>query len=162
MNTRVQVEHPVTEFITGVDIVKQQLLIASGEKLTLTQDDINLSGHSVECRLNAEDSETFIPSPGKIQRFHSAGGLGVRVDSHIYSGYSVPPNYDSMIGKLITYGDDRETAIIRMRGALQEMIIDGIKTNIPLQLKLMNDPEFVKGEVDIHYLERLLESEKDS
>jgi acetyl-CoA carboxylase biotin carboxylase subunit len=162
MNTRVQVEHPVTEFITGVDIVKQQLLIASGEKLTLTQDDINLSGHSVECRLNAEDSETFIPSPGKIQRFHSAGGLGVRVDSHIYSGYSVPPNYDSMIGKLITYGDDRETAIIRMRGALHEMIIDGIKTNIPLQLKLMNDPEFVKGEVDIHYLERLLESEKDS
>jgi acetyl-CoA carboxylase biotin carboxylase subunit len=162
MNTRVQVEHPVTEFITGIDIVKQQLLIASGEKLTITQDDINLSGHSVECRLNAEDSETFIPSPGKIQRFHSAGGLGVRVDSHIYSGYSVPPNYDSMIGKLITYGDDRETAIIRMRGALQEMIIDGIKTNIPLQLKLMNDPEFVKGEVDIHYLERLLESEKDS
>ncbi len=161
MNTRVQVEHPVTEYISGVDIVKQQLLIASGEKLSITQENVNLKGHSIECRLNAEDSETFIPSPGKIQRFHSAGGLGVRVDSHIYSGYSVPPNYDSMIGKLITYGDNRETAIKRMRGALQEMIIDGIKTNIPLQLRLMNDPEFVKGEVDIHYLERLLESSKD-
>lgn len=161
MNTRVQVEHPVTEYISGVDIVKQQLLIASGEKLSITQENVNLKGHSIECRLNAEDSETFIPSPGKIQRFHSAGGLGVRVDSHIYSGYSVPPNYDSMIGKLITYGDNRDTAIKRMRGALQEMIIDGIKTNIPLQLRLMNDPEFVKGEVDIHYLERLLESSKD-
>jgi len=161
MNTRVQVEHPVTEYISGVDIVKQQLLIAAGEKLSITQAEVNLKGHAIECRLNAEDSETFIPSPGKIQRFHSAGGLGVRVDSHIYSGYSVPPNYDSMIGKLITYGDDRETAIKRMRGALQEMIIDGIKTNIPLQLKLMNDPEFVKGEVDIHYLERLLESHKN-
>lgn len=162
MNTRVQVEHPVTEYISGIDIVKQQLLIASGEKLSITQEEVNLKGHSIECRLNAEDSDTFIPSPGKIQRFHSAGGLGVRVDSHIYSGYSVPPNYDSMIGKLITYGDDRETAIKRMRGALQEMIIDGIKTNIPLQLKLMNDPEFVKGEVDIHYLERLLESLKNN
>ena len=160
MNTRVQVEHPVTEYITGIDIVKQQLLIASGEALSITQDDVKITGHAMECRLNAEDSDTFIPSPGKITRYHSAGGFGVRVDSHIYSGYSVPPNYDSMIGKLITHGEDRATAIKRMQGALQEMIIDGIKTNIPLQLRLMSDPEFGKGQVDIHYLERLLESQK--
>ncbi|MDW3096080.1 MAG: acetyl-CoA carboxylase biotin carboxylase subunit [Gammaproteobacteria bacterium] len=158
MNTRVQVEHPVTEYITGIDIVKQQLLIASGEALAITQDDVKITGHAMECRLNAEDSDTFIPSPGEITRYHSAGGFGVRVDSHIYSGYSVPPNYDSMIGKLITHGEDRATAIKRMQGALQEMIIDGIKTNIPLQLRLMADPEFGKGQVDIHYLERLLES----
>ncbi len=160
MNTRVQVEHPVTELITGVDIVKQQLLIATGQPLSISQDDVKISGHAVECRLNAEDSDSFIPSPGKIERFHSSGGLGVRVDSHIYSGYSVPPNYDSMIGKLITHGDDRVTAIKRMQGALQEMVIDGIKTNIPLQLRLMNDPEFIKGGIDIHYLERLLAAQK--
>jgi len=160
MNTRVQVEHPVTEFITGIDIVKQQLLIASGEELAITQDDVKITGHAIECRLNAEDSDTFIPSPGKITRYHSSGGFGVRVDSHIYSGYTVPPNYDSMIGKLITHGEDRATAIKRMQGALQEMIIDGIKTNIPLQLRLMADKEFGKGQVDIHYLERLLESQK--
>ena len=160
MNTRVQVEHPVSEFITGVDIVKQQLLIAAGEPLQLTQDDVKLTGHSIECRLNAEDPDSFIPSPGKITRYHSAGGLGVRVDSHIYSDYTVPPNYDSMIGKLITHGENREAAIQRMRGALQEMIIDGIKTNIPLQYRLMNDPVFCKGQMDIHYLERLLESDK--
>ena len=159
MNTRVQVEHPVTEFITGIDIVKQQLLIAAGEPLTIKQEDININGHAIECRLNAEDSDTFIPSPGKITRYHSAGGFGVRVDSHIYSGYTVPPNYDSMIGKLITHGEDRATAIKRMQGALQEMIIDGIKTNIPLQLRLMADAEFSKGQVDIHYLERLLEGQ---
>jgi len=160
MNTRVQVEHPVTEYITGIDIVKQQLLIASGEELAITQDDVKITGHAIECRLNAEDSDTFIPSPGKITRYHSSGGFGVRVDSHIYSGYTVPPNYDSMIGKLITHGEDRATAIKRMQGALQEMIIDGIKTNIPLQLRLMADKEFGKGQVDIHYLERLLESQK--
>ncbi len=160
MNTRVQVEHPVTEYITGIDIVKQQLLIASGQPLEISQDDVKITGHAMECRLNAEDSDTFIPSPGKITRYHSAGGFGVRVDSHIYSGYTVPPNYDSMIGKLITHGEDRSTAIKRMQGALQEMIIDGIKTNIPLQLRLMSDPEFYKGQVDIHYLERLLESQK--
>ncbi len=160
MNTRVQVEHPVTEYITGIDIVKQQLLIASGEPLKITQDDVKITGHAMECRLNAEDSDSFIPSPGKITRYHSAGGFGVRVDSHIYSGYTVPPNYDSMIGKLITHGEDRSTAIKRMQGALQEMIIDGIKTNIPLQLRLMSDPEFYKGQVDIHYLERLLESQQ--
>tara|TARA_R110002049_G_scaffold252264_1_gene426948 strand:+ start:82922 stop:84265 length:1344 start_codon:yes stop_codon:yes gene_type:complete len=158
MNTRVQVEHPVTEYITGIDIVKQQLLIASGEKLSISQDDVKITGHAIECRLNAEDPDTFMPSPGKITRYHSAGGFGVRVDSHIYSGYSVPPNYDSMIGKLITHGEDRATAIKRMHGALQEMIIDGIKTNIPLQLRLMADAEFCKGQVDIHYLERLLEN----
>ncbi|MEM8845167.1 MAG: acetyl-CoA carboxylase biotin carboxylase subunit [Pseudomonadota bacterium] len=160
MNTRVQVEHPVSEYITGVDIVKQQLLIAAGQPLSLKQEDIKLSGHSIECRLNAEDPDSFIPSPGKITRYHSAGGLGVRVDSHIYSDYTVPPNYDSMIGKLITHGEDRATAIQRMRGALQEMIIDGIKTNIPLQYRLMNDSVFCEGQMDIHYLERLLESEK--
>ena len=160
MNTRVQVEHPVSEFITGVDIVKQQLLIAAGEPLQMTQDDIKLTGHSIECRLNAEDPDSFIPSPGKITRYHSAGGLGIRVDSHIYSDYTVPPNYDSMIGKLITHGENREAAILRMRGALQEMIIDGIKTNIPLQYRLMNDPVFCEGQMDIHYLERLLESDK--
>ena len=160
MNTRVQVEHPVSEFITGIDIVKQQLMIAAGEPLQFTQDDIKLTGHSIECRLNAEDPDSFIPSPGKITRYHSAGGLGVRVDSHIYSDYTVPPNYDSMIGKLITHGENREAAIQRMRGALQEMIIDGIKTNIPLQYRLMNDSVFCEGQMDIHYLERLLESNK--
>ncbi len=160
MNTRVQVEHPVTEYITGIDIVKQQLLIAAGEPLSMKQEDIHINGHSIECRLNAEDPDTFIPCPGKITRYHSAGGFGVRVDSHIYSGYTVPPYYDSMIGKLITYGEDRETAIKRMQGALQEMIIDGIKTNIPLQLRLLSDPGFCKGQIDIHYLERLLEGSR--
>ena len=157
MNTRVQVEHPVTELITGVDIVKQQLLIAAGEKMQITQDDVEINGHAIECRLNAEDSEKFIPSPGKVNHFHSAGGPGIRMDSHIYSGYSVPPHYDSMIGKLIAYGDTREIAIKRMLGALQEMVIDGINTNIPLQMRLMADPGFVAGQVDIHHLERLLE-----
>lgn len=160
MNTRVQVEHPVTEYITGIDIVKQQLLIAAGEPLSMKQEDIHINGHSIECRLNAEDPDTFIPCPGKITRYHSAGGFGVRVDSHIYSGYTVPPYYDSMIGKLITHGEDRETAIKRMQGALQEMIIDGIKTNIPLQLRLLSDPGFCKGQIDIHYLERLLEGSR--
>ena len=158
MNTRVQVEHPVTEMITGVDIVKQQLLIAAGEPLSIRQEDVTINGHAIECRLNAEHPDTFIPSPGKITRYHAAGGIGVRVDSHIYSGYTVPPNYDSMIGKLITHGDTREIAVRRMHGALQEMIIDGINTNIPLQLRLMEDPGFVAGQVDIHHLERLLEN----
>jgi acetyl-CoA carboxylase biotin carboxylase subunit len=156
MNTRVQVEHPVTELITGIDIVKQQLLIAAGEKLQYSQDDIKLNGHAIECRLNAEDSDTFMPSPGRISHFHSAGGPGIRMDSHIYSGYSVPPNYDSMIGKLIAHGDTRDIAVRRMLGALQEMVIDGIKTNIPLQMRLLQDPGFCKGGIDIHHLERLL------
>ena len=160
MNTRVQVEHPVTELITGIDIVKQQLLIAAGEKLEYTQDDIELSGHAIECRLNAEDSDTFMPSPGRVTHFHSAGGPGIRMDSHIYSGYSVPPNYDSMIGKLIAHGDTRDIAVRRMLGALQEMVIDGIKTNIPLQMRLMEDPGFSEGGIDIHHLERLLDGNK--
>jgi acetyl-CoA carboxylase biotin carboxylase subunit len=156
MNTRLQVEHPVTELITGVDLVKQQLLIASGEVLTLRQSDIKVNGHAIECRINAEDPQTFAPSPGKITRYHAPGGLGVRVDSHIYADYSVPPYYDSMIGKLIVHGQDRETAINRMQGALSEMAIEGIKTNIPLQSRIMADPAFRAGGADIHYLEKML------
>ena len=156
MNTRLQVEHPVTEMITGVDLVKQQLLIASGEKLTIKQEDIKINGHSIECRINAEDSKTFMPSPGKITRYHAPGGLGVRVDSHIYADYSVPPYYDSMIGKLIVHGADRQTAIHRMRGALTEMLIDGIKTNINLQRDILDDEAFYEGGANIHYLEKKL------
>ena len=156
MNTRLQVEHPVTELITGVDLVKQQLLIASGEVLALRQEDIKVNGHAIECRINAEDPQTFAPSPGKITRYHVPGGLGVRVDSHIYADYSVPPYYDSMIGKLIVHGQDRETAINRMHGALSEMVIEGIKTNIPLQTRIMEDHAFRAGGADIHYLEKML------
>ena len=156
MNTRIQVEHPVTEMITGVDLIKQQLLIASGQKLTIKQKDVYVKGHAVECRINAEDSNTFLPSPGKITRFHSPGGFGVRWESHIYAGYSVPPYYDSMIGKLICYGETREIAISRMKNALAELIIDGIKTNIELQTKIMNDENFQKGGTNIHYLEKKL------
>ena len=156
MNTRVQVEHPVTEQVTGVDIVKEQLLIASGEKLSLTQDQVSISGHSIECRINAEDSETFIPSPGKIELYHSPGGLGVRVDSHVYSGYTIPPYYDSMIAKVITTGKTRAQAIARMQGALQEMIVEGVRTNIPLQRRIMADQSFAHGELTIHYLEHKL------
>ncbi|WGZ93314.1 MAG: acetyl-CoA carboxylase biotin carboxylase subunit [Candidatus Thiothrix putei] len=156
MNTRLQVEHPVTELITGVDLVKQQLLIASGEVLALRQEDIKPNGHAIECRINAEDPQTFAPSPGKITRYHVPGGLGVRVDSHIYADYSVPPYYDSMIGKLIVHGQDRATAINRMHGALSEMVIEGIKTNIPLQTRIMEDPAFRAGGADIHYLEKML------
>jgi acetyl-CoA carboxylase biotin carboxylase subunit len=151
-----QVEHPVTELITGVDLVKQQLLIASGEVLALRQGDIKVNGHAIECRINAEDPQTFAPSPGKITRYHVPGGLGVRVDSHIYADYSVPPYYDSMIGKLIVHGQDRETAINRMHGALSEMVIEGIKTNIPLQTRIMEDNAFRAGGADIHYLEKML------
>ncbi|MCK5918578.1 MAG: acetyl-CoA carboxylase biotin carboxylase subunit [Cocleimonas sp.] len=156
MNTRLQVEHPVTEMITGIDLVKQQLLIASGEKLTIKQEDIVPRGHAIECRINAEDAETFIPSPGKIERFHQPGGLGVRVDSHIYGGYIVPPHYDSMIGKLIVHADTREAAIARMQGALTEMVVEGIKTNIPLQRRIMEDTAFKKGGAGIDYLEKKL------
>ncbi|MGB5247894.1 MAG: acetyl-CoA carboxylase biotin carboxylase subunit [Woeseia sp.] len=156
MNTRLQVEHPVTEFITGVDIVKEQLRIASGEKLSVTQDDIVIRGHAIECRINAEDPKTFMPSPGMIHLWHAPGGPGVRVDSHIYSGYKVPPNYDSMIGKLITYGPDRDTAIARMRNALTEIVVEGIKTNIPLHQEICQHAAFRKGGTDIHYLEKRL------
>ncbi len=156
MNTRVQVEHPVTEMVTGVDIVKEQLRIASGLPLSYTQDDIKLRGHSIECRLNAEDPKTFMPSPGKVTHFHAAGGNGVRVDSHLYSGYSVPPHYDSLIAKLITFADDRETALARMEGALDETLIEGIKTNIPLHQDIVRDANFAHGGVNIHYLEKKL------
>lgn len=158
MNTRLQVEHTVTEEITGIDLVKQQLKIAAGEKLTLPPN-LRPRGHAIECRINAEDPATFFPSPGKITRYHAPGGLGVRIDSHIYADYVVPPNYDSMIGKLITHGETRESAIARMHGALTEMIIEGIKTNIPLQLKILDDPDFKKGGVNIHHLEHMLEEE---
>ena len=160
MNTRLQVEHPVTEAITGVDLVKQQLLIASGEKLKIKQEDIIPKGHSIECRINAEDPENFRPSPGRIERFHQPGGLGVRVDSHVYGGYTVPPYYDSMIGKLIVHAEDRASAIARMVGALDEMVIEGIKTNIPLQCRILEDEAFIAGGADIHYLEKKLEDER--
>ncbi len=156
VNTRVQVEHPVTEMITGVDIVREQILIAGGDKLSLTQDQVQIKGHAIECRINAEDPITFMPSPGKITQYHAAGGLGVRIDSHIYNGYNVPPYYDSMIGKVITFGDKRANAIIKMQNALDEMVIDGIKTNIPLQRKIMADKVFRKGGMNIHYLEEML------
>jgi acetyl-CoA carboxylase biotin carboxylase subunit len=156
MNTRVQVEHPVTEMITGVDIVKEQLLIASGEKLSIKQEDVKISGHAIECRLNAEDAETFMPSPGEITQLHVAGGPGIRFDSHLYNGYTVPPHYDSMIGKLIAHGASREQALARMHVALSEMVIDGIKTNIPLQQDIMKDANFAAGGVNIHYLEKKL------
>jgi acetyl-CoA carboxylase biotin carboxylase subunit len=160
MNTRIQVEHPVTEAITGVDLIKQQLLIASGEPMQITQKDIRITGHAIECRLNAEDAKTFMPSPGLIEIFHAPGGPGVRVDSHVYDGYRVPPNYDSMIGKIIVRGEDRETTIKRMRLALAETVVSGIKTNIALQQMIMNDQGFVNGGKNIHYLEKLLDKEK--
>ena len=156
MNTRVQVEHPVTEMITGVDIDKEQLLIASGEPLSYKQKDIELRGHAIECRINAEDSKTFMPSPGKITQYHAPGGPGIRVDTHIYNNYSIPPYYDSMIAKLIAYGDTRETAMARMRIALSEIYIEGIRTNIELQQEIMKDANFVEGGVNIHYLEKKL------
>jgi len=156
MNTRVQVEHPVTEMITGVDILKEQILIASGMPLRLTQDDVKITGHAIECRINAEDARTFIPSPGKITAYHPPGGPGIRVESHIYSGYTVPPHYDSMIGKLIAHGEDRDTAIARMLGALSELVVDGINTNKDLQIDIMSDSNFQAGGADIHYLEKKL------
>lgn len=156
MNTRVQVEHPVTEMVTGIDIVKEQLRIAAGEKLSIRQEDVTIQGHAIECRINAEDPRTFVPSPGKITQFHAPGGPGVRWDSHIYSGYTVPPYYDSLIGKLITHGKDRATAVAKMRNAIDEIVIDGIKTNIPLHHDLMRDANFHMGATNIHYLEQRL------
>jgi len=156
MNTRIQVEHPVTEMITGVDILQEQIRIAAGEKLRYKQKDIVIRGHAMECRINAEDPFTFVPSPGKIDGYHPAGGPGIRIDSHIYQGYTVPPHYDSMIGKLIAYGDTRDQAIARMRVALSEMAISGIKTNIPLHQELFMDSTFVRGGTSIHYLEERL------
>jgi acetyl-CoA carboxylase biotin carboxylase subunit len=156
MNTRVQVEHPVTEMVTGVDIVKEQLRIASGMPLSVKQEDIVVRGHSFECRINAEDAKTFLPSPGKVIHFHAPGGLGVRMDSHLYDGYSVPPYYDSLIGKLITWGETREIALTRMRNALDEIVIEGIKSNIGLQQDLVRDHGFMEGGINIHYLEEKL------
>ncbi|HBO4048006.1 TPA: acetyl-CoA carboxylase biotin carboxylase subunit [Pseudomonas aeruginosa] len=160
MNTRVQVEHPVSEMVTGVDIVKEMLRIASGEKLSIRQEDVVIRGHALECRINAEDPKTFMPSPGKVKHFHAPGGNGVRVDSHLYSGYSVPPNYDSLVGKVITYGADRDEALARMRNALDELIVDGIKTNTELHKDLVRDATFCKGGVNIHYLEKKLGMDK--
>ena len=161
MNTRIQVEHPVTELITGIDLVREQLLIAGGEKLSIRQEDVTFTGHAVECRINAEDPDTFMPSPGTVKRFLGAGGPGVRLDTHIYDGYRIPPNYDSMIGKLIVHGRDRATAIARMRLALAEMVIDGVKTNIPLQQRIMSDVGFQAGGQNIHYLEKRIAEQKE-
>lgn len=159
MNTRVQVEHPITELITNVDIVKEQLRIAAGKELSITQKDIEVRGHAFECRINAEDARNFMPSPGKITRYHAPGGPGVRVDSHVYAGYTVPPNYDSMIGKLIVHAEDRATAIERMLGALSEMVIEGIRTNLDLHRDILHDPDFRKGGVNIHFLENKLKQQ---
>ncbi|MGN2242969.1 acetyl-CoA carboxylase biotin carboxylase subunit [Frateuria sp. GZRR33] len=161
MNTRIQVEHPVTEFITGIDLVREQLLIAGGEKLSIRQEDVQIRGHAIECRINAEDPDTFMPSPGTVKRFEAPGGPGVRVDTHLYDGYRIPPNYDSMIGKLIVYGPDRETAICRMRLALAETVIEGVKCNIPLQQRIMADAGFQHGGQNIHYLEKRMAEQKE-
>ncbi|MBS0357743.1 MAG: acetyl-CoA carboxylase biotin carboxylase subunit [Proteobacteria bacterium] len=156
MNTRIQVEHPVTEMVTGVDLIKAQIAIAAGKGLPCKQKDITMEGHAIECRINAEDPETFMPCPGTIKFYHPPGGPGIRIDSHIYTSYKVPPYYDSMIGKLISYGKTREEAINRMKNALDEIVIDGIKTNIPLHKKIMRDSNFAKGGTNIHYLEHEL------
>jgi acetyl-CoA carboxylase biotin carboxylase subunit len=156
MNTRVQVEHPVTEMVTGIDIVKEQLRIASGIPLSIRQEDVKIKGHAIECRINAEDPVSFMPCPGKINLFHAPGGNGIRVDSHIYSGYTVPPHYDSLIGKLISYGSTRDEALARMQNALDELLIDGIRTNTPLHKDILRDPNFRRGGTNIHYLEHML------
>ncbi len=161
MNTRIQVEHPVTEFVTGIDLVREQLAIAAGEPLRLRQSDIVLRGHAIECRINAEDPDSFMPSPGCVSNFHAPGGPGVRMDTHLYAGYRIPPNYDSMIGKLIVHGEDRAAALSRMRVALGELIVEGVKTNIPLQQRIMGDAGFVRGGQNIHYLEKRIAERKD-
>ena len=160
MNTRIQVEHPVTERITGMDLVREQIRVAAGLPLSFSQDDIDIRGHAIECRINAEDPETFMPSPGTVEGYHAPGGPGIRIGTHIYDGYRVPPNYDSMIGKIIAHGESREAAIARMRVALDEMVLNGIKTNVPLHKWLLHDPGFIKGGFNIHYLEKRLEERK--
>jgi acetyl-CoA carboxylase biotin carboxylase subunit len=160
MNTRIQVEHPVTERITGIDLVREQILVAAGEPLSIRQEDVQIRGHAIECRINAEDSETFMPSPGLIQGFHAPGGPGIRCDTHVYDGYRVPPNYDSMIGKIIAHGQDRDMAIARMRVALDEMVLDGIRSNVSLHKWLLWDPGFLRGGFNIHYLEKRLAERK--
>ncbi|MGB8635834.1 MAG: acetyl-CoA carboxylase biotin carboxylase subunit [Rhodanobacteraceae bacterium] len=161
MNTRIQVEHPVTELITGTDLVREQLLIAGGEKLSIRQEDVHIDGHAIECRINAEDPDSFMPCPGTIKRFEAPGGPGVRVDTHLYDGYRVPPNYDSMVGKLIVHGRDRATALARMRIALAETVIEGIKTNIPLHQRIIVDGGFEQGGQNIHYLEKRLAERRE-
>jgi acetyl-CoA carboxylase biotin carboxylase subunit len=156
MNTRVQVEHPVTEMVTGIDIVKEQLNIAAGNKLSFSQADVVMRGHAIECRINAEDPRTFLPCPGTITVFHPPGGPGIRLDSHIYTGYKVPPNYDSLIAKVIAHGENRDLALARMRTALDEMVIEGIKTNLPLHQDILRDSSFKTGGTNIHYLEKWL------
>jgi acetyl-CoA carboxylase biotin carboxylase subunit len=156
MNTRIQVEHPVTELVTGIDLVKMQLRIAGGAPLPMKQEDVRITGHAIECRINAEDPKTFMPSPGPVKLWHAPGGPGIRVDSHLYSGYTVPPYYDSLIAKVIAHGEDRDTAIARMRNALSEMVVEGIKTNAPLHQEIFGHAAFHQGGVDIHYLERRL------
>ena len=162
MNTRIQVEHPVTELVTGIDLVQQQIRVAAGEKLAFRQRDIVRRGHAIECRINAEDPYTFVPSPGRITSYHAPGGPGIRVDSHVYQNYFVPPNYDSLIGKVIAYGDTREQAIARMRIALSEMVVEGIKTNIPLHQELLLDDAFLRGGTSIHYLEQRMAKRKQA
>jgi acetyl-CoA carboxylase biotin carboxylase subunit len=156
MNTRIQVEHPVTERVTDTDLVAEQIRVAAGERLSITQDDIEIRGHAIECRINAEDARTFMPSPGQVTHYHAPGGAGIRMDSHLYSGYKVPPHYDSLIGKLIAYGKDRDSAIARMQTALKEIGIEGIKTNVELQRDIMADANFQRGGTNIHYLEKKL------
>src|ERR1043166_4066957 len=162
MNTRLQVEHPVTEMTTGIDIVQEQIRIAAGHKLRFRQRDLERRGHAIECRINAEDPYTFVPSPGRITSYHAPGGPGIRVDSHAYQNYFVPPYYDSMIGKVIAYGDTREQAIARMRVALSEMVVEGIKTTIPLHQELLVDDSFLRGGTSIHYLEQRMDKRKQA
>jgi len=156
MNTRIQVEHPVTELVTGIDLVKAQLRIAGGERLPWTQEDVHVRGHAIECRINAEDPKTFTPSPGQVKLWHAPGGPGIRVDSHLYTGYTVPPYYDSLIAKIVAFGEDRDTAILRMRNALNEIVVEGIRSNVPLHQEIFNHAAFRAGGLDIHYLERRL------
>jgi acetyl-CoA carboxylase biotin carboxylase subunit len=160
MNTRIQVEHPVTEMVTGIDLVQEQIYIAAGEKLRMRQKDVQIRGHAIECRINAEDPYLFTPSPGRITSYHPPGGPGIRVDSHVYQGYTVPPNYDSMVGKVIAFGATREQALGRMRIALSEMVVEGIQTNIELHRELLNDTRVLRGGVSIHYLEQKLAQEE--
>ena len=154
MNTRIQVEHPVTEMITGINIVKEQIRIASGLPLSVTQEQISFKGHAFECRINAENPDTFIPSPGLVKQFHAPGGLGVRVDSHLYSGYRVPPNYDSLVAKLMCHSEKRESALTRLQDALDDLVVDGIQSNIPLHRELVRDEAFRNTDFNIHYLEK--------
>ena len=162
MNTRIQVEHPVTEMITGIDIIREQILVAGGNRLSFTQDDIKFSGHAIECRINSENSETFIPSAGKISNYHCPGGPGVRVDSALYEGCAIPPYYDSLIAKLIVYAPDRQQCLARLRRALQEYVIEGVDTLIPLHIKLANNQDIIDGKFDIHFLEKLFSNNQDN